>query len=148
MDAAEAAARRAKMVLAADDQPENLMMLEALIEEQGFTFFGVGSGAECLSLAQRVSPRLILLDVQMPDMDGFETCRRLRAVFHLKHIPVAFLTARKSAADVQVGIKAGGDDFIVKPFDPARLTQRVLHWTSRQAPACDTPTARGLQSPV
>lgn len=134
MDPEETAARRAKTVLAADDQPENIMMLESLIEGQGFTFFGVGSGAECLSLAQRISPRLILLDVQMPEMDGFETCRRLRAIDPLIQVPVAFLTARKSAADVQAGIAAGGNDFIVKPFDPEKLISRVVHWTARRAP--------------
>ena len=121
-------------MLAADDQPENILMLESLIESQGFTFFGVGSGAECLSLAPRISPRLILLDIQMPELDGFETCRRLRAIYALKDVPVAFLTARKSAADVQAGIKAGGNDFIVKPFDPDKLLARVTHWTARRAP--------------
>jgi DNA-binding response OmpR family regulator len=131
----EAAARRAMTVIAADDQPENIMMLEALIERQGFTFFGVGGGAECISLAQRISPRFILLDVQMPQMDGFETCRRLRLIDSLTHVPVAFLTARKSSADVQAGIAAGGDDFIVKPFDPERLISRVIHWTCRDAPS-------------
>ncbi|HEY2707570.1 MAG TPA: response regulator [Caulobacteraceae bacterium] len=135
MDPAEAIARRSKIVLAADDQPENIMMLESLIESQGFTFFGVGSGAECLSLAQRIGPKLILLDIQMPELDGFETCRRLRAIFALKQVPVAFLTARKAAADVQTGIKVGGNDFIVKPFDPEKLLSRVVHWTSRRAPA-------------
>jgi CheY-like chemotaxis protein len=134
MDPAEAAARRAKTVLAADDQAENIMLLESLIEGQGFTFFGVASGAECLSLAQRISPRFILLDVQMPEMDGFETCRRLRLIDSLVHVPVAFLTARKSAADVQAGIAAGGNDFIVKPFDPEKLISRLIHWTSRRAP--------------
>jgi CheY-like chemotaxis protein len=132
---ADIAARRAMTVLAADDQPENIMMLESLIESQGFTFFGVASGAECLSLAQRIGPKLVLLDVQMPGMDGFETCRRLRAIYALKHVPVAFLTARKSAADVQAGIAAGGNDFIVKPFDPAKLLGRVVHWTGRRAPS-------------
>ena len=128
------AARKSKVVLAADDQPENIMMLESLIESQGFAFFGVSNGPECLSLAQRIGPRLILLDVQMPEMDGFETCRRIRGLFGLKHIPVAFLTARKSATDVRAGILAGGNDFIVKPFDPDKLIARVLHWTSRRAP--------------
>ena len=127
--------RKAKVVLAVDDQAENIHILEALIEAQGFTFFGATSGAEGLSLAQRVSPKLILLDIQMPDMDGFETCRRLRTILALRHVPVAFLTARKSAADVQAGIAAGGNDFIVKPFDPDRLVSRVLHWTSRRAAA-------------
>jgi CheY-like chemotaxis protein len=128
------AARRAMTVLAADDQAENILLLESLIESQGFTFFGAAGGAECLSLAQRFAPKLILLDVQMPGVDGFETCRRLRAVPSLRAVPVAFLTARKSSADVQAGIAAGGNDFIVKPFDPARLLGRVMHWTGKRIP--------------
>jgi len=110
------------------------MMLESLIESQGFTFFGVASGAECLSLAPRISPRLILLDIQMPELNGFETCRRLRSIYTVKPIPVAFLTARKSADDVRAGMLAGGNDFIVKPFDPEKLIARVVHWTARRAP--------------
>ncbi len=131
---ADMAHRRAMTVLAADDQLENVALLESLIESQGFTFLGVASGAECLSLAQRIAPRLILLDVQMPQMDGFEVCRRLRALPALNQVPVAFLTARKSVADVQIGMAAGGNDFIVKPFDPGKLIARVIYWTSRQAP--------------
>ena len=123
------------VVLAADDQAENVLMLESLIESQGFTFFGVASGAECLAMAERIAPRLILLDVQMPGLDGFETCRRLRAIPALARVPVAFLTARKSAQDVRAGLDAGGDDFIVKPFDPGRLVARVAHWTGRAAGA-------------
>jgi CheY-like chemotaxis protein len=133
MNRAEASNRKAMVVLAADDQPVNIMMLESLIETQGFTFFGVASGAECLALAPRVNPRLILLDIQMPGMDGFETCRQLRATIALKHTPVAFLTGRKAAADVQAGMVAGGNDFIVKPFDPDKLLARVIHWTSKPA---------------
>lgn len=134
MQPSDVAARRSKTVLAADDQPENIMLLESLIEGLGFTFFGVDNGPDCLSLAQRISPRLILLDVQMPQMDGFETCRRIRGIYSLKHIPVAFLTARKSATDVRAGMLAGGNDFIVKPFDPEKLIARVAHWTARRAP--------------
>jgi DNA-binding response OmpR family regulator len=127
--------RASKIVLGVDDQPENLMMLESLIEAQGFAFFGVSSGAEAISLAVRVSPRLILLDVQMPDMDGFETCKRLRRIPELAGVPIAFLTARKASDDVRAGLLAGGNDFIVKPFDPERLITRVIHWTSRRASA-------------
>ncbi|MGA0604124.1 response regulator [Caulobacter sp. KR2-114] len=128
----EMAGRKAKIVLAADDQAENLMILESLIEAQGFTFFGVESGLDVLSLAPRINPRLILLDVQMPLMDGFETCRRLRAIPELKPVPIAFLTARKSSDDVRAGLTAGGNDFIVKPFDPDKLIARVVQWTSRR----------------
>ncbi len=135
MTAAETAARRGKVVLGVDDQPENIMMLESILESQGFTFFGAASGMDCLSLAQRVNPRLILLDVQMPLMDGYETCRRLRRIPEFRTIPVAFLTARKEVEDVRTGIAVGGNDFIVKPFDPVKLVNRVVHWTSRRVNA-------------
>ena len=121
-----------KTIIAADDQPENLLLLESIIAARGYMFFGADSGMECLSLAARVSPRLILLDVQMPEMDGFETCRRLRAMRELLHTPIAFLTARKTSADVRAGMDAGGNDFLVKPFDPAKLIMRVDHWAAKR----------------
>jgi CheY-like chemotaxis protein len=135
MSSDDMAARKAKIVLAADDQAENLMILESLIETQGFTFFGVESGLEAISLATRINPRLVLLDVQMPLMDGYETCRRLRQIPELKPVPIAFLTARKSSDDVRTGLLAGGNDFIVKPFDPEKLITRVIQWTGRRLPA-------------
>ena len=135
MSCDDMASRRAKIILAADDQPENIMMLESILESQGFTFFGASSGMECLSLVQRVNPRLILLDVQMPEMDGYETCRRLRRMTQFRTMPVAFLTARKEVEDVKTGIAVGGNDFIVKPFDPVKLVNRVVHWTSRRVNA-------------
>jgi DNA-binding response OmpR family regulator len=135
MTATPFAPRKNKVVLGVDDQPENLLVLQALLEAQGYTFVGASSGAECLSLAARTAPRLILLDIQMPEMDGFETCRRLRAAWDLRQAPIAFLTARKSPEDVKLGIAAGGDDFILKPFDQQRLLARVDHWTRRAAAA-------------
>jgi two-component system, OmpR family, response regulator len=127
--------RKGKTVIGVDDQVENLMILEGLIETRGYSFFGASSGAECLSLAMRVDPKLILLDVQMPEMDGFETCRRLRGMYLIKTVPVAFLTARKSPEDVRIGLAAGGNDFIVKPFDPEKLLARVDHWMGRRISA-------------
>jgi len=74
-----AKASSTRIVIAADDNPHNLQLLEAILESQGYTFFGVPSGEECLALAARIVPRLFILDIDMPEMDGFETCRRLRA---------------------------------------------------------------------
>jgi DNA-binding response OmpR family regulator len=95
----------------------------------GYIFFGTTSGPECL--LSRIEPRLILLDVQMPDMDGFETCRHSRKDWRLARVPIAFLTALKRPADVHAGM-AGGNDFILKPFNPDVLLNRVNHWTSQR----------------
>jgi DNA-binding response OmpR family regulator len=85
-----------------------------------------------LALVMRVVPQLILLDIQMSEMDGFETCRRLRADMRFKHLPIAFLTARQSVEDVRTGTAAGGNDFIVKPFDHEKFVERLSYWTRRQ----------------
>lgn len=126
---------RGRVVIGVDDQPENLALLQAIVENHGDTFLGAASGAEGIALAQRSSPRLILLDVQMPEMDGFETCRRLRQIWILKPTPIAFLTSSKSGADVQEGLRAGGNDFLSKPFDPERLLARIDYWSSRRLTA-------------
>jgi len=125
------ASTASKIIIGVDDAPENLFMLQATLKHAGYSFLGAKSGFECLQLVSRVIPRLILLDIEMPDLDGFETCRKLRANPELRHLPIAFLTARKSPADVSAGMQAGGNDFIVKPFDQAKLLERVRHWTTR-----------------
>jgi CheY-like chemotaxis protein len=128
------AARRSKIVLVVDDAPEMQLHMQNLIEAHGYTCLTVASGPDCLEIVNRVPPRLILLDVEMPSMDGFETCRRLRRMPALQRIPIMFLTARKTAEAVRAGIGAGGNDFMVKPFDPVRLLERVDHWVSSPLP--------------
>jgi two-component system, OmpR family, response regulator len=123
--------RRNKVILGVDDQVENLLVLQAVVESAGYTFRSAPSGAECIALVKLTTPHLILLDIEMPDMDGFETCRRLRTVWTVRQTPIAFLTGRKSAEDVKHGLAAGGNDFIVKPFDHDRLLARISHWTRR-----------------
>jgi two-component system sensor histidine kinase/response regulator len=127
----EMAAHRSKIILGVDDQPENLLLLKTVVEGAGYTFVGTKAGAECVTLCNRLTPRLILLDIQMPDMDGMQTCQRLREMSAMVHVPIAFLTGRKTADDVTRGIRAGGNDFIVKPFDPVKLTERLKYWTHR-----------------
>lgn len=130
----------AKIVLGVDDAPENLFLLQSAVKAGGYTFMGARSGTECLSLLTRVVPRLILLDIEMPLMDGFETCRQIRAMPHLRQVPIAFLTARKTTEDVQKCIQLGANDFIVKPFDMVKLLERIKHWTSRRlAPTAAAP---------
>jgi DNA-binding response OmpR family regulator len=130
MDAAPAAS--SKIVVGVDDAPENLALLEAAVRAGGFNFIGASSGDECLALLSRIEPRLVLVDIEMPDMDGFEVCRRIRKSPEMRHVPVAFITARRTAEDVRNGLQVGGNDFIVKPFDVIKLLERIRHWTSRK----------------
>ncbi len=124
--------RKSKIIFGIDDARENRMLLEALIKAAGYSFFAMESGKEALVTATRIIPRLILLDIQMPEMDGFETCRRLRTMPQLNPVPIVFLTAAKTPADVQMGIAAGGNDFIIKPFDREQLLRRIDYWTTRR----------------
>ena len=126
------ASNRNKIVIGVDDLPQDLRLLRQCIIAGGFTFVGAQNGVECLKIVSRVEPRLIVLDVNMPDIDGFELCRRLRADMRLSYVPIAFLTARNSPEDVKRGIAVGGNDYILKPVSVARLMERVNHWTSRR----------------
>lgn len=123
---------RHRVVIGVDDAPEIISLLKLVLSEAGYCFLGCASGEECLKLVAVAAPRLILLDIEMPYMDGIETCRRLRAVQTLAPVPIAFLTARKTGQDVRDGVQAGGNDFISKPFKRETLLGRVQHWTSRR----------------
>jgi two-component system OmpR family response regulator len=124
--------QKSKVIVGVDDDAENLALQSRVITAAGYTFFGVRSGQECLTLLHRVRPRLVLLDIHMADMDGFEVCRRMRTNSGLKYVPVVFLTARKTTEDVRAGVAAGGNDFIVKPFSPEHLQSRVAHWLNHR----------------
>ena len=125
--------RSSKIVVGVDDEADNLMLLKGLIEGAGFLFMPAWSGAECITLVTRIQPRLILLDIEMPaGLDGFTTCRRVRQIPLLKAVPIVFLTGRKTGEDVKECLKAGGNDFIVKPFDPVKLIERIEYWTNRR----------------
>ena len=118
------------IVLGVDDRIECLELLDNVVRAGGYSFVGARSGAECLTLLTRIVPKVILLDIEMPNLDGFETCRRIRALPALRRVPIAFLTARKMAADVRKGLLIGGNDFIVKPFEVNNLLDRISHWMS------------------
>ena len=135
MTTPQASARRLKIILCVDDQIENTMTLRAVIEGEDYGFRSASSGAECLNLVNQFTPALIFLDIQMPEMDGFETCRRIRNVWTQKRTPIAFLTGRKTPEAVRAGLAAGGNDFLLKPFDYPRLLARVEHWTRNRVGA-------------
>ncbi len=112
-------------VLVVDDNPENLKVEASALSARGFSIMLARSGFEALDCVGRFAPDLILLDVVMPELDGFETCRRLRKLSCCQSIPVIFLTARSDQEDVIEGFKAGGSDFVSKPFNHDELCRRV-----------------------
>ena len=112
------------VVLIVDDNLVNIEVLGAALDRDYGIRFATG-GAEGLELATRVPPDLILLDVMMPDMDGYETCRRLRADRQLRDIPVIFISALDDVADKVKAFQAGGSDYVTKPFHLEEVQARV-----------------------
>ena len=119
------AGRRDAAVLIVDDAPENLAALRKLMVEQGYQTFVATSGERALKIARRVHPDLVLLDVMMPGMDGFETCRQLKANASTARIPVIFMSARTGTDDVVAGFDLGAVDYIAKPLRMAEVGARV-----------------------
>jgi CheY-like chemotaxis protein len=112
-------------ILIVDDEPGGRKTLEALLIAQGYQLAFASSGAEALEKAAGLGPDLILLDVMMPGMDGFEVCQRLRADPLLAEVPIIMVTALDDRDSRLRGIEAGADDFVSKPFDRAELRARV-----------------------
>ena len=112
-------------ILIVDDNPENLDILRTRLAIHGYEILAGENGEEALALAQEQQPDLILLDVMMPKMDGFEVCRRLRADPALPFMPIILVTARADSKDIVAGLEAGGDEYLTKPVDQAALIARV-----------------------
>lgn len=112
-------------ILVVDDTPANVMLLEAKLTNEYYDVVTAVDGFQAIQQAKAHSPDLILLDVMMPGMDGFETCRQMKADSSISHIPVVMVTALNSPQDRVNGLEAGADDFLTKPIDDAALMARV-----------------------
>jgi CheY-like chemotaxis protein len=123
--------RKSTLILGVDDNPTNLKVLRVILETAGYSFVAAESGLACLDLLWRVQPKVILLDVKMPGLNGIETCRRIHA--QLPHItaPILFLTASNTSEDLSAALEAGGDDFIIKPFAREKLLDRITAWSRK-----------------
>ncbi|MGB6638235.1 MAG: response regulator, partial [Bradyrhizobium sp.] len=116
-------------VLVVDDVPANVKLLEARLSAEYFDVLTASNGAEALAICARAECDIILLDVMMPDMDGFEVCRRLKSNPITHFIPVVMVTALDSPADRVRGLEAGADDFLTKPVSDIVLIARVRSLT-------------------
>ncbi len=116
---------RSYTVLIVDDAPKNIQVIGAILEEKGYQINVAMNGGQAVKTAREVEPDLILLDIMMPDMDGFETCAELKSLKITKDIPIIFLTARAESEDIIKGFNAGGVDYVTKPFNKEELLARI-----------------------
>jgi len=128
------------VVLVVEDDPAIAGLLDMYLRKEGFRPLIAGTGVRALELAQQHDPVLAVLDVGLPDLDGFEVCRRLR---QRSDVPVLFLTARDDEVDRIAGFDVGADDYVVKPFSPREIVARV-HAILRRARPTRPSTAIGL----
>jgi two-component system OmpR family response regulator len=110
-------------LLLVDDEDNLRSMLEAALRHSGFDVHAVGTGRDAMARIADVDPDLVVLDVMLPDLDGFEVCRRWRQ--EARRTPVVFLTARDATEDTVRGLTTGGDDYLVKPFSLQELVARI-----------------------
>ncbi len=113
-------------ILIVDDVPENIKILGNFLKNNGFAVLPANNGKQALDLAAAKVPDLILLDIQMPEMDGYTVCTELKKMHKTKDIPVIFLTARTENQDMLKGFETGGVDYITKPFEFSELRARIF----------------------
>lgn len=114
-----------ELILIADDDPDILRFVELNLTLEGFEVVTASDGEQALSLAREHLPSLVILDVMMPKLDGYEVCQQLRDDGRTNHMSIIMLTAKVMSADKVLGLTAGADDYISKPFDPMELVARV-----------------------
>ena len=112
-------------ILVAEDEPHILKMVDFKLRSQGYTVIGASDGGEAVVAASADRPDLILLDVMMPVMDGFEVLRTLKGEEATKDIPVIILTAKSQERDIVTGLESGAVDYVVKPFSFPELLARI-----------------------
>ncbi|HZQ80069.1 MAG TPA: response regulator [Acidimicrobiia bacterium] len=143
-------------VLVVDDDPVILKLLEVNFEMEGFEVVRAADGFEGLERARAVRPDIVVLDVMMPRMTGYEVAKALREDEDTAHIPIIFVTARAQSTDVERGMELGVDDYVTKPFDPLDLIARVNALLARRQghdgggapPASEEPAAAAAAAPA
>lgn len=112
-------------ILIADDDPNVREVIRFALSKAGYAVVSADNGATALRLFAREQPALLVLDILMPEMDGLEVCRRLRAEPRSAAIPILFVSSRDDEVDKIIGLEMGGDDYLAKPFSPRELVARV-----------------------
>jgi CheY-like chemotaxis protein len=122
-------------VVLAEDDIDIRDLVQIVLEGLDLSVVAVGNGAEALEACRKQKPRILLLDITMPIMNGLEVTREIREDPELKDLPIILMTARAQASDVQAGMEAGADTYIIKPFGPIELREHVEALLDRGANA-------------
>ncbi len=120
-------------ILVAEDERDIRELINFTLMFAGHTVTQAANGAEALELALQVKPDLIMMDVRMPKMTGYEACRQMKLHDSIRHVPVVFLSAKGQDEEVQTGIQAGAVAYILKPFAPEELTRRIAEILNQNA---------------
>ncbi len=134
----------AEKVLVVDDDLDSLKLIGLMLQRNGYDVIAANTGGQALTKAASDQPDLIILDVMMPDMNGYEVCRRLRRNDVTKTIPIIMFTAKTLIDDKVAGFEAGADDYLTKPTHPAELASRVRAILLRSAAQRQTKAGRGM----
>jgi two-component system alkaline phosphatase synthesis response regulator PhoP len=124
-----------ELILVVDDEPNIIELARLYLEKEGFRVAEASGGEEAMRLFDEVRPALIILDIMIPEPDGWEVCRRIRS---RSQLPIIMLTAREDEIDKVVGLELGADDYLTKPFSPRELVARVKAVLRRALPASES----------
>ena len=118
-------------ILIVEDDPNTARLVQTYLEREGFATHVAGDGRQALEMFRRHDPQLVILDLMLPEIDGWDVCRRLRSA---SNVPILMLTARQEEIDRIMGLSMGADDYVVKPFSPRELVERVKAILRRTRP--------------
>ncbi len=119
-------------ILIAEDERDIRDLITFTLSYAGYEVIEASNGEEAYALARQTKPNLVLMDVRMPRMTGYDACRALKADEETRDIPVVFLSAKGQESEVQTGLEVGATDYILKPFSPDQLTKRVAEILARE----------------
>jgi len=122
---AEAQENRRSSILVVDDNPKNVELLEASLAHEGYDVLKAYNGKEALGIIESMRPDLVLLDIRMPEMDGYDVCRAIKSNPDTAAIPVIMVTVYDEIAEIEKGVEAGADDFLSKPVNRMTVLSRV-----------------------
>jgi len=118
-------------ILIAEDEPDIRELVTFMLRFAGYEVVAASNGEDAVRTASREIPDLVLMDVRMPRMTGYDACRLMKANPDLREVPVVFLSAKGQESEIQSGLDAGAEEYLLKPFSPAELTNRVRGILSR-----------------